>query len=180
MAVIHDPYAWPIIDALVAALEVEVQCLDNPPAQVMARPGDQIELLLSNAGRDECCEGLGWVRCITIYPSGQNFPAPDGISTACGPLAWAVVLEIGIGRCAPVPGPQEIPSADDWNTVTAAVMDDAAAIRRAVRAFKTLDEWEDNLWLVAPWTPFRTEGGCVGGSMQVTIQATTCNEGSCS
>ncbi len=179
MATIHDPISWPVMEAMVACLDAEVQCLDNPPAVVMARPGDQIELLLAQ-DRDECCEGLGWVRNVTTYPAGQAFPAPDGSSTACGPLAWAVVLEIGIGRCAPVPDGNAIPSADDWTAVTRAVMDDQAAIRRAVVVFKQLETWEDSLWLVGAWTPFRTEGGCVGGSMQVTIQQMACAEGTCS
>jgi hypothetical protein len=174
---IADPVAWPIVEAMLASLADQVRCLASPPAVVSARPGDRIELLLAQ-GRDECCEGLGWVRVSSIYPSVQ-FPAADADASNCGVRAWAVVLEIGIARCAPVPGASAIPSAAEWSTVTAAVMDDAAAIRRTVQVFKTLPDFEDSLWLVGAWVPMTTEGGCVGGSMEVTVQAIACDTEVC-
>jgi hypothetical protein len=176
-APIDDDLAWPVMESMVASLEDQVRCLVKPPAVVAARPGDRIELLLAQ-NRDECCEGLGWVRNVTTFPS-TNFPDPDAESTACGPLAWAVVLEVGIARCAPVPDGNEIPTADEWNAVTAAVMADMAAIRRAIRVFKTLADYEDSPWLVGAWLPLTTEGGCVGGAMQVTISVIPCQTGVC-
>jgi hypothetical protein len=174
---IDDDLAWPVMEAMVACLEDQVRCLTKPPAVVGARPGDRIELLLAQT-RDECCEGLGWVRNVTTFPSA-NFPDPDTESTSCGPTAWAVVLEIGIARCSPVTDGSEIPSADDWNATTAAVMADMAAIRRTIRVFKELSDYEDTLWLVGAWLPLTTEGGCVGGSMQVTISVIPCQTGVC-
>lgn len=171
---IPDPMVWPVMEAMVACLEDQAQCLEKPPQVVMARPGDRIELLLAQ-NRDECCEGLGWVRCVTVYPS-TRFPSPDADPTTCGPLGWAIVLEIGVVRCAPVPEADTIPSAAVWDGVTAAVMADAAAIRRAVTVFKALEDYEDTQWLVNPWLPLTTEGGCVGGAMQVTIQAIPCDQ----
>jgi hypothetical protein len=174
---IADVMVWPVMEAMVAALEAQVQCLEKPPAVVAARPGDRIELLLAT-NRDECCEGLGWVRNVTTFPS-VNFPVPDVEATACGPSAWALVLEIGIARCAPVPPAEDIPSADEWNATTEAVMADMAAVIRAVRVFKELSDYEDSLWLVGAWLPLTTEGGCVGGSMQVTISVLPCQTGVC-
>jgi hypothetical protein len=174
---VPDPMVWPVVEAMVASLEDQSRCLVDPPRVVMARPGDRIELLLAE-GRDECCEGLGWVRVVTIYPSA-NFPTPDSDgtqATMCGPIGWAIILEIGIARCAPVPAANVIPSAAEWNTVVEAVMADAAAIRRAVAVFKTLEDYEDTPWLVGAWLPLPTEGGCVGGAMQVTISAVPCDQ----
>lgn len=176
-APIADDMVWPIMEAMVACLESQVRCLVKPPQVVAARPGDRIELLLAQ-NRDECCEGLGWVRNVTTYPS-ESFPDPDTAATACGPSAWAVVLEVGIARCAPVPDGSEIPSGEDWDNTTAAVMADMAAIIRAVRVFKELSDYEDTLWLVGAWLPLTTEGGCVGGAMQVTISAIPCQTGVC-
>ncbi len=170
---VADPMAWPVMEAMVACLEHQAQCLEKPPAVVMARPGDRIELLIAER-RDECCEGLGWVRCVSIYPS-TDFPAQDTEPRNC-PSGWAIVLEIGIARCAPTPDVNAIPSAAVWDALTAAVMADAAAIRRAVTVFKDLEDYEDTLWLVGAWLPLTTEGGCVGGAMQVTIQAVPCDQ----
>jgi hypothetical protein len=172
-----DALVWPVMEAMLAAVEHQTRCLEKPPAVVSMRPGDQIELLVAG-NRDECCEGLAWVRDVTHFPS-IDFPNPDSAPTNCGPTMWAVVLEIGVARCAPVPDGNSLPSAEDWSAVTEAVHADAAALRRAIKVFKQLEEWEDNLWLVGPWLPLPTEGGCVGGAYQVTIAVVPCDEGVC-
>lgn len=171
--VVADPIAWPLIGDMVACLEQQVGCVDDPPAVVSARPGDRIELLISEAD-DECCNGLAWVRLVSIYPS-SDFPGADTEASNCGPRGWAVVLEIGVARCAPTPDTTRVPTAEEWTEITGKVMADAAAIRRTVLCFKTLPEREDTMWLVGGYTPLPTEGGCVGGSMQVTVHALACD-----
>ena len=171
--VLVDPMVLPVMTDMLAALENQAQCLKDPPALASLRPGDVIELLASQ-NNDECCAGLAWVRNVTIYPS-TNFPDQDSEASNCGPLAWAVVLEVGIARCAPVPDVDDLPTSDDWANATGQVMADAAAIRRAVKLFKTLPDWEDSMWVVGAWTPLRTEGGCMGGAMQVTISMLDCD-----
>lgn len=174
IAPVADPLAWPILEALEACLEDQVRCLVKPPAVTSVRPGDRIELLIAQT-RDECCEGLAWVRCVTVYPSA-DFPAPDTEASQCGPTGWAVVVELGVARCAPTTDANIIPTAAQWSDVTAAVMADAAAVRRAVALFKTLDDFEDVLWVVGAWLPLPTEGGCVGGAMQITVSAVPCDQ----
>lgn len=172
---VADPLAWPILEALEACLQDQVRCLVKPPAVTTVRPGDRIELLIAESRRDECCEGLAWVRCVTVYPS-SNFPVQDAEASMCGPTGWAVVVELGVARCAPMKDANAIPTAAEWSEVTAATMADAAAIRRAVGLFKTMADFEDALWLVGAWLPMTTEGGCVGGAMQVNVSAVECDQ----
>lgn len=174
IAPVADPLTWPILEALEACLTDQVRCLEKPPKVTTVRPGDRIELLIAEK-RDECCEGLAWVRCVTFYPSA-DFPQPDSEASNCGPTGWAVVAELGVARCAPMSDANTFPTAQEWSDSTYAVMADSAAVRRAIALFKTLDDFEDSLWLVGPWLPMTTEGGCVGGSIQVTISALPCDE----
>lgn len=171
--VIADPLALPIMRAMLVCLEDQARCVKAPPLLYSLRVGDIAEFLLSQ-NNDECCDGIGWVRNVTTYPS-TNFPDQDSVASNCGPLSWAVVLEIGIARCAPTPEAQDLTTAEEWDAAADAISGDAAAIRRAVATFKTLPEYEDTLWLVGAWLPLPTEGGCMGGAMQVTIQALPCD-----
>lgn len=161
----------PVIDDLLACLADEVALVADPPAQVMLRPGTQIELLLSTT-RDECCEGLAWVRPVSIYPSA-SFPVQDADYRHCWPVQWAAVLEMGVARCAPTPEASQLTSAQEWDAVTHAVLDDAAAMRRAMCCFTMLrPDW---MYLIGLWQPIATEGGCLGGTMLVTVMLGDCD-----
>jgi hypothetical protein len=161
----------PVVDVLLACLEQEIARVETPPQVVCLRPGASVELLMSTV-RDECCEGLAWVRVATIYPS-SNFPTPDSEPTKCSPYQYAAVLEMGVARCAPTPGAEDIPSCEEWTDVTYAVLDDAAAMRRAVCCFTAIEK--PRLVVVGTWQPAPTEGGCVGGSMTVTVAVGDCD-----
>ncbi len=170
---IADPVALPILQALVACLEQEVQHLAVPPKVTCLRPGDRIELLIAQ-NRDECCEGLAWVRLAGIYPS-TNFPTQDEDYQRCQ-TGWGVVVEMGIGRCAPVGDENRLPSCDEWTASAEAVAGDAAALRRTLLCFKTLEDFRYTMYVPGLWTPMTTEGGCVGGAMSVTVHAPACDE----
>jgi hypothetical protein len=158
--------------AVLECLRTQLAALDNPPANVMLRTGERTEALLSMF-RDECCEGLGWVRPGAIYPSTNDFPNPDQGVSSCGPDRWAAQLELGVVRCAPTPDAQTLTSADEWNDATIQILADAAAMRRALYCLETAPAMQDRLWVAGPWTPTPTEGGCMGGTHLLTV-AITC------
>lgn len=172
------------VDAVTAAAQMMVGCLDVAvsqtdsagrgwPGSVCLRTGARVDLLLAQA-RDECCEGLAWVRLVNSYPS-RDFPEQDTTYRACDPAQWAAVLELGVARCAPVAGGAAIPTCGEWTAVSLAVMDDRRRMAQAVCCFRT--EWadpDDRMMIVGMWQPIETEGGCVGGTMQVTIAVPAC------
>ncbi len=164
-----DLSVTPIVEALLACYEVEVGKVADPPASVCLRTGDQVALLVAQSA-DECCDGLAWVRVAAVYPSA-NFPEPDAAPSNCGPIQWAVVLELGAARCAPTGDAQSIPTCEQWLAVSRAVLDDRAAMVRAVCCWGADTVWP---YLVGQWSPWPTEGGCVGGTMQVTVAAPFC------
>lgn len=172
---VADPLVMPLALELLECYEQELAKLADPPQNVGIRPGTTVDFLMSTS-RDECCEGLGWVRPAAFYPSSAVFPTQDGTPQKTGVLGWAVTLEMGIVRCAPTPDENSIPSEDDWLTVTQAVMDGAAAMRRAICCFIDADR-ANRLQKVLPgiWQPVQVEGGCVGGILPVTLRGPACD-----
>lgn len=171
MALLVDPSVLPVATSLLACLQETVADLDAPPASVSLRVGTQVEMLLSQSA-DECCLGVGWVRVAAIFPSDE-FPQPNSTWSSCGPLQWAAVLEMGIGRCAPAPEADELPTGDEWNALAEAVLADAAAMRKALCCFADLEQ--DRMHIAGLWQPLPVEGGCVGGFMTVTVAIDNCD-----
>jgi hypothetical protein len=172
--VISDPLVIPLALELLECYEQELAKVEFPPAYVHLRPGTQVDHLLS-LGQDECCQGLAWVRPADFYPSSTAFPQPDEAPNRQGVLGWAVTLELGAIRCAPTPEPSRIPTGDEWLAATTQVMDDAAAMRRAICCF--IDRKRGRAGLVMPgrWVPAPIEGGCVGGVLPVTVRGPACD-----
>lgn len=153
-----------------ACLAAAVADLDDPPEQVCLRPGDQVSLLAS-LNDDECCTGLAWVRLVNTYPSTE-FPDQDVTFSRCPPPQWAVVLEMGIARCAPTADATDIPSCEEWTAATAAQLADRAAMIRAVCCLEQVDT--DRMVLRGLYTPQAVEGGCLSGTLQVTVAVPAC------
>jgi hypothetical protein len=171
---IADPLVMPLALELLECYEQELAKLADPPQNIGIRPGTTVDFLMSTS-RDECCEGLGWVRPAGFYPNSATFPVQDS-TPGKGTLGWAVTLEMGIARCAPTPDENSIPSNDEWLAVTQAVMDGAAAMRRAICCFIDADR-PNRLQRVLPglWQPVQVEGGCVGGILPVTLRGPACD-----
>lgn len=170
-----DPMIRPVMGALRECLEYELTKVATPPLVTCLRPGDRVELLLSRL-RDECCEGLAWVRWVNDYPSSNNFPEQDITYAKCNPMRYAVVLELGVARCAPRPAADELPECEEWTDVTNAVLDDGAAVRRAILCcFRQLHSYRDAPLLLGLAQPISAEGGCVGMARQVTIGLPACD-----
>lgn len=177
---VADPLVMPIAREMLECLIQEIAKVENPPAYVGLRPGSVVDFLLSTNGADECCQGLAWVRPDAVYPSsmvagGEPFPAQDETTSRQGVTGWAVTLELGAVRCAPTPPASSIPSNEQWDTTTQAVMDDAAAIRRAICCYIDAKPGRNSLVLPGLWQPIPVGGGCVGGIMPVVIKGPACD-----
>lgn len=172
---IADPVVMPLAYELLTCLEEELQKVEYPPARVGLRPGTVVDLLLSTT-EDECCSGLGWVRPALFYPSSGRFPLQDEEPSVPFTGSWAITLEMGVARCSPTPPETAIPSPEEWNEVVQRVMDDAAAMRRAICCFIAADpvNRKRNV-LPTQWTPIEVEGGCVGGTLSVIVYGPACD-----
>lgn len=172
---LSDPVVLPLAYELLACLEQEVDKVANPPRYRGLRPGQVVDHLISTTS-DECCEGLAWVRPALFVPSSGVFPVQDEQPLPGGTRSWAITLEMGVVRCAPTPTEDRIPSSAEWNAVVEAVLDDAAAMRRALCCFIDLDPVKrQKFTLPLEWQPLDTEGGCVGGTLQVIVRGPACD-----
>jgi hypothetical protein len=171
---ISDPMVMPLARELLECYDLELMKVENPPMYVQLRPGNVVAHLLSTS-EDECCSGLAWVRPASFFPSSGVFPAQDPVPFKGGTRAWAVTLELGAVRCAPTPDANRIPTAEEWDATVQAVMDDAAAMRRAICCFIDAKQGRSGRVLAGLWQPLDVEGGCVGGILPVTIQGPACD-----
>jgi hypothetical protein len=173
---VADPLVMPLALELLDCLEQEIAKVEDPPLYVGLRPGNVVDHLLSTS-EDECCSGLAWVRPSGFWPSSSTFPTQDTVPLkgSAGPRAWAVVLELGSVRCSPTPDANSIPSNEEWLAVTQAVMDDAAALRRAICCFTDSEPTRKGRVITGQWQPLSVQGGCVGGIIPVTIQGPACD-----
>lgn len=179
MAFIDEQSAKPLAAALLVCLSQQVALLERPPSNVSLRPGAQAVIGIATR-RDECCEGVAWVRTASIAPSSTaNWPSPDvtpyGVPGGCGPQRLAVVFELGIVRCSPTPSASGIISDEQWNALSELILDDYAAMYRAFCCFQ--QQFNTRPMLVGQWTPLGPDGNCIGGSMNVTVAAPPCNCG---
>lgn len=171
---ISDPVVMPLARELLECLDVEIAKVLNPPLYVQLRPGTVVDHLMSTT-QDECCQGLAWVRPESFLPSSESFPIQDSAPLKGGTRAWAITLEMGAVRCAPTPDENEIPTDEEWDAVTQAVMDDAAAMRRAICCFIDANPRRSGRVLPGVWQPLSVQGGCVGGILPVTVQGPACD-----
>lgn len=172
---VEDQVVMPLAEELLACFEQELAKVTFPPASVGFRPGAVTDLLLSD-NQNECCDGLAWVRIASFYPSGTRFPLQDEDPISTTPTAWGITLEMGVARCSPTPPPTMIPTNAEWESVVRNVMDDAAAMRRALCCFIQLDSTRRKGYVLpGDWQPIETSGGCAGGTMLVTVRGPACD-----
>lgn len=171
---VADPLVMPLARELLECYGTELGKVAAPPAYVQLRAGNVVAHLLSTY-QDECCEGLAWVRPASFFPSSGTFPAQDAAPQPKGVSAWAVTLELGAVRCAPVGDENRLPTAEEWDATVQAVMDDAAAMRRALCCFIDAKQGRARRVLPGIWQPIEVQGGCVGGLLTVTILGPACD-----
>jgi hypothetical protein len=165
-----DPIATPVANALLACLTEQMNTLPSPPARIQLRAGAETGPLIG-PNVDECCAGLAWVRVANVYPSWDSFPGPDNTWLPCGPLAYAVVLEMGSAFCMPWSDTDDSfdnldpPSTADWQTAFDTAMQHQTLMRRAAACCFLPTQRR----AVGEWTPLSVEGGCTGGTLRVTV-----------
>lgn len=165
-----DLIATPAARTLLAALTEQLNSLPNPPAKIQLRVGQETGPL-AGPDTDECCPGLAWVRVTNVYPSWDSFPSQDNTSNPCGPLAYAVVLEMGVAFCMPWSDSDgtmdslEPPSTADWDSAFTTQMEHQTLMRRAA-----VCAWpHTQRRAVGEWSSMAVEGGCTGGKLTVTV-----------
>lgn len=171
---VFDPLVMPLAREMLACLDQELAKVENPPMHVQLRAGNVVAHLLSTY-QDECCEGLAWVRPAAFFPASAAFPVQDPAPVRGGIRAWAITLELGAVQCAPTGDENTIPTADEWDATVQAVMDDAAAMRRAICCFIDAAPGRSLRVLPGVWQPLDVQGGCVGGILPVTVQGPACD-----
>lgn len=165
-----DLIATPVANALLVCLTEQMQLLPSPPSKIELRAGAESGPLIG-PNVDECCAGLAWVRVASVYPSWDSFPAPDNTWLPCGPLAYAVVLEMGSAFCMPWSDSDQAfdnmdpPSTADWSGAHATLMQHQNLMRRAAACCFPHTQRR----AVGEWNPLSVEGGCLGGTLRVTV-----------
>lgn len=172
-APVTDPLVAPLALALLQCLETEVARTASPPGKVELRPGtDPVALIATSL--DECCLGLALVQPGPVFPT-TTFPLPDETAQKCGPVQWAVTLDLAVLRCAPTGDASTLPTAEQWAATALAVLDDGAAMRRALCCFLALPDLRGRRFLVGQGDPLPVEGACTGSTYRVTVSAPACD-----
>lgn len=157
-----DNVSLPLAQKLLACLCAKTALESNPPKVCSLRYGTTV-----NAGADECRCGIAWVRLGEVYPT-QSFPERVTDPSAC-PNSFAVELEMGILRCAPIGTAQAPASASEWEQFSLDISEDEQAMAEAVCCFTATMDRSD--WLDLGSTPLDTEGGCGGRIHNLVVQA---------
>jgi hypothetical protein len=111
------------------------------------------------------------VRVADVYPSWDSFPSADNTWTPCGPLAYAVVLEMGMAFCMPWSDSDgsfediDPPSSADWDAAFTTQMRDQTIMRQTAACCFPATQRR----AVGGWNPLPVEGGCTGGKLTVTV-----------
>lgn len=128
-----------------------------------------IEGTEANLDCGSCEDGCGaaWVRLDGIVPT-TDFPVPETLIARCN-TELAVVLEVGVTRCFS-------PFTDERGNgatlaehldATRLQIADMAAMRRAIACCFVAGDVD---YLLGAYTPITFQGGCGGGSWQVTVR----------
>lgn len=168
-----DRIASPVARSLLACFTTQLATLPSPPAKIELRVGTEAGPLLG-PNVDECCDGLAWVRVSSVYPSWDSFPSEDNTWLPTGPLAYAVVLEMGIAFCMPWGNDDgydsiDPPSGTEWSTAFDTQMLHQAVMRHsAACCFPSTQRRA-----VGAWNTLSVEGGCVGSTLTLTVSVPT-------
>lgn len=137
------------------------ETLAGAPARLCLVPGG------AAVAWDDCCAGQAWVRVVRIF-SSTNFPNVDTSPMRCTGLVLAAEYEVGVIRCAATVNDRgEPPSIEELCRDVEHALDDARAVREAIM-FDFAGEYPSGV-VLGQWLPTEIEGGCVGGTMTVSV-----------
>ncbi|MFB9476984.1 hypothetical protein ACFFR3_46470 [Nonomuraea salmonea] len=171
MDVVAYPLAAKLLECLCAELEAS---LAGPVCRCCVVPGAGYPPM--DGCMCECGGGQGqaWTRVSRMFPTSQRFPAPlqEAPPTCFLPGSWAVELEAGVYRCAATMAEDGTPpSCEEVDRDARVVLDDAAAIRRAVMCCFAA---QSRVVVPGQWQAIGPSGGCQGGVMTLLVQAYDC------
>lgn len=180
--VVHDQMVMPLAINARTCLVTEVGKLANPPARVQIRPGASFAAMV-DANKDECCDGIAYVRVGQRVPTGGNWPTP--LTDVGGPSAsrgrasyYAVSLELGVYRC--IPTKSDVPDSNDdfpteaqWLQAAQDQADDGAALLRVVCCLQ--DIYGTDSVIAGALTPLENQANCSGIIVNVQLRAPACD-----
>lgn len=154
---------------LLTCLSTALNASPNPPPEenICLRAGDHVSPMLST-NRDECCEGLAWVR---IVRTDARY-GPDDFNTRCVNHLRRTVLEMGVVRCMPTPGAGEIVSCAQWTAVALQMDADHSAMEAALCCLKPIlaTGLGDPDLSPGDYEPRGPDANCIGGTLTLTIE----------
>lgn len=167
-----------IPDVLFSRLQELADCLDvtltrygQPVCRTYIAPGGP-------PAWDVCCdcgigEGSAWVQVARVFPT-DNFPTQLTQAVRCRPGEFAAVINVGVLRCAAtIDDNAEIPSAERLTADALKVQTDRVAIYDAFTCC-FMEDKEPGTNVIGAWTPLGPSGGCVGSSVEFTINFPNC------
>lgn len=117
----------------------------------------------------DCCNGYAWVRLVQAYPT-EFFPQPFNTAKKCPALTWALVVEVGVTRCAAGPcSPTDTTCCANEAAAADALFSDFEAARK-LWSCGCIGLANDQI-IPGQMRVYGPEGGCVGVTMTATLQA---------
>lgn len=161
-------FAGEAAQVLLACFTTALNERPAPPAYIMLRPGQEVTPLLSTT-KDECCQGLAWVRVAGI----EVAPSLDlQTGRRCFGTLRQITLELGVMRCAPTPPANTIPTADQWGALFLQLDSDYDAMEAALCCLRPfVEERTDEVPVAGEYEPIGPDGNCIGGRMTITLEA---------
>jgi hypothetical protein len=160
-AIVLPPFLLEPINDLLACVCAEVAAV-KPVCECMIVPGFETAWYYCGECQEGKC-GMAWVNVLNVHPYIQ-FPNPT-IDAKCH-LPLAMIAQVGVVRCMPMPDSQgNPPAATDLEEATALQLADMWAIYRAVVCCGVTYK------AVGQWTSLGPLGDCVGGMWNVHLAA---------
>lgn len=159
----NDIIVYPVLVELATRLEAELTASEIPvPGFLALMPGVEVPRDFA----DGECDGQGWVRLSSVYPS-TNFPEPD-VTPARTWTQLGFDIEVGISRCLPTLDENNEPPTVAQNLAAVALqLADMAAMRRAI--CKTMVTLKRD-FVLGSYTPEGPDGGTVGGYWPTSVR----------
>lgn len=174
-----DQLFMPLANRLLTCLCTQMDLLPEAqrPARCCFRFDGDLPTMGVSTTEDECKCGTAWVRVADWYiTSDEVFPGPDDSPEehSC-PRAWALVLEMGVGRCPPTGDATTLPTCAEYNAFFQVMMDDASALRKAILCcFGAVDPLEK--FVMGRPQRVGPSGKCIQQTLDVTVMVVACNE----
>ena len=165
-------------DLLFARLTTLADCLDATLAHYDAPTCRTFIAPSGPPAWDVCCEchegeGQAWLQVQRVFAT-DDFPTEQTGAVRCRPAEFAASVRIGILRCgATIDDQAEVPSAERLTADAFKVQRDRVAMYDALTCC-FMDDAEPGTFVIGAWTPLGPSGGCVGGSIEFTMQFANC------